>query len=50
VASLAQALELQHWPIEEVIASELPSRFGYQMSPAALEIKTSSQTQATPVA
>ena len=39
VASLAQALELQHWPIEEVSAAQLPARFGYQMSPAALEIK-----------
>jgi len=39
VASLAQALEDQHWPIEEVQASELPARFGYQMSPAPLEIK-----------
>ena len=39
VASLAQALELQHWPIEEIQASELPGRFGYQMSPAALEVK-----------
>jgi hypothetical protein len=39
VASLAQALELQHWPIEEVQTSDLPGRFGYQMSPAALEIK-----------
>jgi len=50
VASLAQALELQQWPIEEVRASELPSRFGYQMSPVALEIKKSSQKQAIPVA
>ena len=48
VASLAQVLEEQHWPIEEVRASELPSRFGYQMSPAAPEIKKSSQTQAIP--
>ena len=39
VASLAQALEHQHWPIEEVSAAQLPARFGYQMSPAALEIK-----------
>ena len=39
VASLAQALELQPWPLEEIQASELPGRFGYQMSPAALEIK-----------
>jgi hypothetical protein len=39
VASLAQALEILYWPIEEVQASELPARFGYQMSPAALEIK-----------
>jgi hypothetical protein len=30
VASLAQALELQHWPIEEVSAAQLPARFGYQ--------------------
>lgn len=36
VASLAQALDLLHWPIEEVRAEELPTRFGYQMSPAAL--------------
>jgi len=40
VASLAQALELQHWPIEEVRAAELPARFGYQMSPAALPTKS----------
>ena len=39
VASLAQALEHKHWPIEEVSAAQLPARFGYQMSPAALEIK-----------
>ena len=39
VASLAQALEHKHWPIEEVSAAQLPGRFGYQMSPAALEIK-----------
>ena len=39
VASLAHALEDQHWPIEEVSAAQLPARFGYQMSPAALEIK-----------
>ena len=39
VASLAQALELLHWPIKEVQASKLPARFGYQMSPAAFAIK-----------
>jgi hypothetical protein len=39
VASLAQALEEQHWPMEAVSAAQLPARFGYQMSPAALEIK-----------
>jgi hypothetical protein len=39
VASLAQALELQHWPIEEVSSADLPARFGYQMSPSALEVK-----------
>jgi len=40
VASLAQALELRHWSIEEVSSAELPARFGYQMSPAALEVKS----------
>ena len=37
VASLAEALELWHWPIQEVRAAELPQRFGYQMSPALME-------------
>jgi len=40
VASLAQALELRHWAIEEVSSAALPARFGYQMSPAALEVKS----------
>ena len=40
VASLAKALELRHWSIEEVSSAELPARFGYQMSPAALEVKS----------
>ena len=48
VASLGRALEDLHWPIEGVRVSELPSRFGYQWGPAALEIKKSSQTEAVP--
>ena len=40
VASLAQALEVLHWPIEEANSAELPARFRYQMSPAMLEVKS----------
>ena len=40
VASLAQALEVLHWPIEEASSAELPARFRYQMSPAMLEVKS----------
>jgi hypothetical protein len=31
---VAKAIEIQQWPVEEVLLSDLPRRFGYQTSPA----------------
>lgn len=33
VASLAQAIESKQWQVESVLASDLPTRFGYVRSP-----------------
>ena len=38
VASLAQALELHHWPVQETLSGTLAQQFGYQRSPAALQL------------
>jgi len=35
VATLADAIEKQHWTVHELLHTELPQRFGYQISPAA---------------
>jgi len=38
VAALAQAIENKRWLVEDVIASDLPQRFGYLRSPQAERI------------
>jgi len=38
VAGLAQALDTYAWSVQELMASELPSRFGYEMSPALWQL------------
>ena len=37
VASLAHALELRHWPVQDVLSATLGQQFGYQSSPAKLQ-------------
>ena len=38
VASLAHALELRHWPVQDVLSAKLGQQFGYQSSPATLQL------------
>jgi hypothetical protein len=40
VATAAQALEMEHWTLEEAVAEELPSRYAYEVSPINAKTKS----------
>jgi len=40
VAKAAQALEMEHWTLEEAVAEELPSRYAYEVSPINAKTKS----------
>jgi hypothetical protein len=39
VAKAAEGLELTLWPLESLMAAEMPKRFGYTLSPDAANKK-----------